>query len=111
MLHEKAVLKYFAIFNIHRETPVLDSLFNKVVGLQACNFIKKKLQQWCFPVNIAKFLKKPILKSICEQLFLKKVCKVLFNKTLFVIVYIYTQADFTLSSYWFRFTPPKNRHY
>ena len=35
---------------------VLESLFNKVACLQA-NFIKKKLQHRCFPVNIAKFFK------------------------------------------------------
>ena len=43
--------------NNHRKRPVLESLFNKVPGLQACNFIKKRLQQRCFPVNIAKFLR------------------------------------------------------
>ena len=31
--------------NIHRKTPVLESLFNKVAGLKAYNFIKKRLQQ------------------------------------------------------------------
>ena len=25
--------------------------------LQACNFIKKRLQHWCFPVKFAKFLR------------------------------------------------------
>ena len=35
---------------------MLDSLFNKVVGSKACNFIKKTLQHRCFPVKIAKFL-------------------------------------------------------
>ena len=35
---------------------MLKSLFNKVAGILACNFIKKKLQQRCFPVNIAKFV-------------------------------------------------------
>ena len=34
---------------------MLESLFNKVTGLKACNFIKKRLQHMCFPVNIAKF--------------------------------------------------------
>ena len=29
----------------------------------------KRLRQRCFPVNIAKFLIKPILKDICERLF------------------------------------------
>ena len=45
------------------KTPVLKSLFNKVADLQASNFIKKR----CFPVNIAKILRTPILKKICEQ--------------------------------------------
>ena len=43
--------------NIHRKTPVLESLFNKAVGLQSCDFIKKRLRHRCFPVNIAKFLR------------------------------------------------------
>ena len=43
--------------NIRRKTPALESLFNKVPVLQACNFIKMKLQQRCFPANIAKFLR------------------------------------------------------
>ena len=43
--------------NVHRKTAALESLFNKVPVLQACNFIKKRLQQSCFPVNIAKFLR------------------------------------------------------
>ena len=40
---------------------MLVSLFNKVAGLQICNFIKKKLQQRCVAVNIAKFLRTPFL--------------------------------------------------
>ena len=36
---------------------MLGSLFNKVVGLQSCDFIKRRLQHRCFPVNIAKFLR------------------------------------------------------
>ena len=31
--------------------------FNKVAALKASRFIKKKLQHWCFPVNIGKFLR------------------------------------------------------
>ena len=34
-------------------------------------FIKKGLQHRCFPVNIAKFLRKPILKNICVRLLSK----------------------------------------
>ena len=33
------------------------SLFIKVAGLEAGNFIKKRLQHWCFQVNIANFFK------------------------------------------------------
>ena len=34
---------------------MLESLFNKLAGLQACIFIKKRLQHGCFPVNNTKF--------------------------------------------------------
>ena len=44
--------------------------FNKVASLQACNFIKKRLQRRCFLVNIVKFLKTPILKNTWERLLL-----------------------------------------
>ena len=43
----------------HRKTSVSESLFNKAVGLKVCNFIKKRLQQSCFPVKLVKFLKTP----------------------------------------------------
>ena len=36
---------------------MLEFLFDKFTGLQACNFIKKKLQRRYFPVNFAKLLK------------------------------------------------------
>ena len=50
--------------------PVLESLFDKVAGLQTCNVIKKRLQHMCFPVNIAKLLKTAISMKTCEWLFL-----------------------------------------
>ena len=53
---KKAVLKNFAKFTGKQ--------------LKACNFIKKRLQHRCFPVNIAKFLRTPILKNICKPLLL-----------------------------------------
>ena len=40
----------------HRKTPALDSLFNKVSRLQACNFVRKRLQYRCFLVGFAKFI-------------------------------------------------------
>ena len=54
----------------HRKTYVLDSLFSKAAGLQACNFTKKRLQKRCFPVKFAKFLRTRILKDICKRLVL-----------------------------------------
>ena len=50
---KEGVLKHFAKFaGKHR----CQSLFlNKVSGLKACNFIKKRPQHRCFPVNIVKF--------------------------------------------------------
>ena len=49
---------------------MLESLFNKFAGLQAGNFITKRLQHRCFPVNIAKFLKTSILEDVYERLLL-----------------------------------------
>ena len=51
----KPVLKNFC--NISRKTPELESHFNKIAALKARNFIKKRPQQKCFPVNIVKFLR------------------------------------------------------
>ena len=47
---------------------MLESLFNKIPCLQACNFFKKRLQHRCFLVKFAKLLRTPILKKICERL-------------------------------------------
>ena len=41
--------------NIHRKTSVLESLLNKFICLQACNFTRKRLHHRRFPVNIANF--------------------------------------------------------
>ena len=43
---------------------MLESLFNKVSFKK---FIKKRLQNNCFPVNIAKLLRTSILDNICER--------------------------------------------
>ena len=70
---------------------MLESLFNKVAAIQACNFMKKILQHRCFTVKFAKFLRTPILKNICERLLLKiKYCKCLFlikNSISFLLKY------------------------
>ena len=57
----EAVLKTFR--KMYRKTPVMESLFNKVAILQACNFMKKRVQHRCFPVNITKFLWTPVLQK------------------------------------------------
>ena len=49
---------------------MLESLFDKVADLEACNFIKKRLQHRSFPLKFAKFLRTSISKNICERLFL-----------------------------------------
>ena len=63
-----SVIKVFLkISLILQETPVLESLFNKVAGLQACNFIKKRLQHRYFPVKIAKFFKKTFFEEYLRK--------------------------------------------
>ena len=50
---------------------MLECSFNRLTGFKTCNFLKKRLQHSCFPVNIAKFLRTLILMKICEQLLLQ----------------------------------------
>ena len=40
--------------NIHRKTPVLEPLFNKVIGLKACNFIEKETPTQVFSCEYCK---------------------------------------------------------
>ena len=56
--------------NIHSKAPVLEFLFNKVIGLQGCNFIKKKFHHICFRAKFATFLRTSILKNIRKRLLL-----------------------------------------
>ena len=65
---KKTVLKNFAIFTGKHH--VLESLFNKIPGLQVYKCIRKRLRHRCFHVNISEFLRTPILKDICERLLL-----------------------------------------
>ena len=48
---------------ISQENTVLESLLNKAAGLQACNFIKRRLQHRHFPVKFGKFLRTPIFEK------------------------------------------------
>ena len=48
---KKLLLKLRAEFTVKH---LCQSLFNNIADLQTCNFIKKRLQHGCFPVNILK---------------------------------------------------------
>ena len=69
VFHKKAVLKNFAIFT--GKHLCWNLFFNKNASLQACNFIKWRLQQRCFLANIEKCFGTPILKNTCERLLLR----------------------------------------
>ena len=50
--------------NIHRETSMLESLFNKAAGLQAfepATLLKRDFRTGVIPVNIAEFLRTAFL--------------------------------------------------
>ena len=54
---------FLKISQYSKESTCAGVFFNEAAGLQACNFIKKRLQHTYFPVNIAKFLKTPFLQT------------------------------------------------
>ena len=66
---KKTVLKNLEYFTGKR---LCWSLFLKKLQTfsKACNIIKKRLQNRCFPVKFTKFLRTPILKNIYERLLL-----------------------------------------
>ena len=57
--------KYAASRSLEKQSfsDVLESLFNKVAGLQALNFIKERLQRRFFSVKLAKFLRTPAVAA------------------------------------------------
>ena len=64
VLWKKLFLK---MFDIYRKTTVLKSFLIKV---QACKFIEKRLQHWCFSLHVRKFLRTTILENISKRLLL-----------------------------------------
>ena len=60
---------FLKILQYSQKNTCVRVFFNENPGLQSCNFIKERLQHRCFSVNIAKFLRIPILKEIYERLF------------------------------------------
>ena len=63
---------FLKILQIHRKTPVLESLFNKVASV-ACNFVKDRLRCRCFPVKFVLFLRTSVVTEHLSWLFLKNV--------------------------------------
>ena len=57
---------------------MLEFLFNKVAGLQVCNFIKKRLQHWCFSMKFAKSLRASFLQNTSGGCFWKYLMNSLF---------------------------------
>ena len=80
------ILKIFALFTGKQ---LCWSLFNKIAGLKTCNFVKNRLQHNCFPVNIAKFLRAPILRNLYKRLFLYSIIEdlpwIFYSKIIFSI--------------------------
>ena len=68
LFYEKAVLKPSQ--NLQENTCVGVSFLAKVQAWRPAALLKKRLQHRCFPKNIVKFLRPPILKNICEPLLL-----------------------------------------
>ena len=69
VLHKKQLFLKILQYPQETSVSVQQKCCRNVADLQTCNFIKKRPQHRCFPVNIAKFLILPILKNICKRLF------------------------------------------
>ena len=77
-----------------------DTLFNKVLVLHACNFLKKRLQHRCFLMSITKCLRTLISKNICEQLLLNIILFHLSVSWLRSINACSVHLHFTVNSAW-----------
>ena len=62
---------------------MLKSLFNKVAGFKASNFVNKRLQHRCFPVNITKFLRTSFLTEHLGWLILKLIMNEIVSHSIF----------------------------
>ena len=70
---------------------MLESLFSKVAGLLACNFIQKKLQHGCFPVNIVELLR---IAIFIEHLWWLLECRVITLKQVQVASSAFLRCSF-----------------
>ena len=58
---------YNFFFHISQGNTCVGVSFNKLTGLKACNFIKKRLQHMCFSVKFAKFLRRILKKNYFDE--------------------------------------------
>ena len=68
LIHFMTLVSFYTLWKPQKIRVVLK--FWGLGTLQACNFIKKRLQYRSFPVNFAKLLRTSILKNICQRLLL-----------------------------------------
>ena len=54
--------------NIHTKTPVLESLFTKVAGLNTCNVVEKRPRHRCFPRKLKVQRVHVLSKNLLEKL-------------------------------------------
>ena len=77
------------------------SLFS--IKLQAwipATLLKKRLQHRCFPVKVAKFLRIPILKNICERLLVNIVKRYHYLYSLKTLQFIYQHLPYFSRNIW-----------
>ena len=66
--HQKCFIKEAVLKNLAISTG--NTCAGVSSGLKGCNFIKKKLQHRCFPMNIEKLLMLPNSNDICDRMLL-----------------------------------------
>ena len=87
VLLKKGVLKRIA--NLTGKHLFWSFFFNKAAGLRPTTLLKKRLQHRYFPMKVAKFLRTPILKNICQWLLLDYVWFLLLFNILIQLFRIY----------------------
>ena len=73
----------FKNFYVHRKTPLLESLFDKLSDWRSTPKFKKRLRLRWFYVNFEKLLMRSILKNLCKWLLLYKIFRLPFVFRLF----------------------------
>ena len=89
--------------NFTRKIHVLESVFKKASGPQACKFIKKKPQHRYFPVELARFSKALFLQNTSGGWFLKKttvtICSKIFQGYFLLTTNLLSPATRTVTNF------------